>query len=225
MLRIRQIVFAARELESTVAAFQSALGLRVVYRDPLVAEFGLHNALMQLGDQFIEVVSPTREGTAAGRHLARHGDSAYMLILQTDDLARDRARVNELGVRVVWHASYPDIQAIHLHPKDVGGAIVSLDQPEPPASWRWAGPSWQTDVAPQGAITACNIGTPDPVALTSRWSQIIGTAAASGTEIPIHGATLCFESAPSDLIRGYRLTLADQPARQEVVCGTRFEIT
>ena len=104
MLRIRQIVFAARELDTTLAEFQRALGLPVVYRDPLVAEFGLHNALMQLGDQFIEIVSPTRENTAAGRHLDRHGDSAYMLILQTDDLARDRARVDELGVRIVWQA-------------------------------------------------------------------------------------------------------------------------
>jgi hypothetical protein len=225
MLRIRQIVFAARELESTVDAFRSALGLQVVYRDPLVAEFGLHNALMQLGDQFIEVVSPTREGTAAGRHLARHGDSAYMLILQTDDLPRDRARVSELGVRVVWQASYPDIQAIHLHPKDVGGAIVSLDQPAPPESWRWAGPSWQAQTAPRGAITGCSIGTPDAVALTSRWSGILGTAAKSGTEIPLDGATLCFESAPSDLIRAYSVTLAGQAPRREVVCGTRFEIT
>ena len=28
-------------------------------------------------------------------------------------------------------------------PRDVGGAIVSLDRPLPPASWRWAGPGWE----------------------------------------------------------------------------------
>lgn len=222
MLRIRQIVFAARDLDSSVAAFQSALGLPVVYRDPLVAEFGLHNALMQLGDQFIEVVSPTRENTAAGRHLDRHGDSAYMLILQTDDLARDRARVSELGVRSVWQAQYPDIQAIHLHPKDVGAAIVSLDQPEPPESWRWAGPSWQSTPAPAGSITHCSIGAPDPRAFAERWSKLLGIAATSSNQLPLSGAALSFETAASDLIRGYRLQLGARSGQQHTLCGTRF---
>src|ERR1043165_6958616 len=101
-LKIRQIVFAARDLASTVAQLSTGLGIHVAYRDPLVAEFGLQNALMAMGDQFVEVVSPMHEDTAASRHLDRHGDSAYMLILQTSDLDRDRERLSELGVRLVW---------------------------------------------------------------------------------------------------------------------------
>src|SRR5712671_1085751 len=150
-LRIRQIVFAARDLATTVKQFERVLGVQVAYRDPQVAEFGLENALLPIGDQFLEVVAPTRSNTAAGRHLERHGDSAYMLILQTDDLTRDRARLERLKVRTVWDASYPDIRAVHLHPKDIGAAIVSLDQPTPPESWRWAGPDWQRYVGTQGA--------------------------------------------------------------------------
>ena len=68
-LRIRQIVFAALDLQNTVAQFVDALGLQVTFRDPEVAKFGLENALFTFGDQFIEIVSPTRADTAAGRHL------------------------------------------------------------------------------------------------------------------------------------------------------------
>ena len=114
-LRIRQIVVAVHDLATTVAHFEQVLGIRVCYRDPLVETFGLENALMPIGDQFLEVVSPIRADTAAGRHLDRHGDSGYMLILQTDDLARAEARLERERVRIVWRAAYPDIRSVHLH--------------------------------------------------------------------------------------------------------------
>lgn len=227
-LRIRQIVFAARDLASTVAQFSTGLGLNVAYRDPLVAEFGLQNALMALGDQFIEVVSPTRADTAAGRHLDRHGDSAYMLILQTSDLDRDRERLSALGVRVIWEADQPDMRSVHLHPKDIGAAIVSLDQPEPPESWRWAGPEWRKHAAESasGTIVECTIGAVDPAAMAQRWSQILGAPASADHHIEISGSSLLFEQAERDLIVGYRIAAKDLtlPSQELTLCGTRFQL-
>src|SRR5215208_3455104 len=52
----------------------AALPLGEPYGDPGVAYFGLRNAVMPLGDTFVEVVSPIGEGTAAGRFLDRRGD-------------------------------------------------------------------------------------------------------------------------------------------------------
>lgn len=222
-MRIRQIVFAARDLDATVAQFEQGLGVTVAYRDPLVAEFGLRNALMVLGDQFIEVVSPTRENTAAGRHLDRHGDSAYMLILQTDDLDRDRARLTKLGVRLVWQADYPDIRAVHLHPKDIGAAIVSLDQPSPPASWRWAGPDWQKHTA-EGQILSCTVGSGDPEALQKRWSQVLDLKVAASDRLDLQDGHLGFEKAETERIRSYQITRPGQHARDVVICNTRFQL-
>src|SRR5580658_9809255 len=169
-LRIRQVVVAANDLAKTVAQLQAALGIRVCYRDPEVEKFGLENALMPIGDQFLEVVSPIRANTAVGRHIERHGDSGYMLILQTDDLARAEARLERLSVRVVWRAAHPDIRAAHLHPKDIGGALVSLDEATPPNSWRWAGPNWQQHVTPEERQQVCavTLSARDPDAMSHR---------------------------------------------------------
>src|SRR5262249_60787552 len=94
-------------------------------------------------DRFAGVVAPGQAGTTAGRYLERRGgDGGYMAIFQVPDLAAARARLPGLGVRVVWTADLPDIAGTHLHPKDVPGAIVSLDWAEPAGSWRWAGPAW-----------------------------------------------------------------------------------
>lgn len=175
-LRIRQIVLTAYDLEATVSNLTSIFGVRVAYRDPQVAEFGLHNAVMPVGDQFLEVVAPIKAGTTAGRLLERRGDSGYMIILQTDDLVRECARLDRLGVRVVREAAHADIRAVHLHPKDIGGTIVSLDQPTPPASWRWAGPDWQQHVSRNGAqrVVAAEIEARDPEAMARRWAEVLG---------------------------------------------------
>ena len=45
------------------------LDLEVGFRDPGVELFGLRNAVIPVGDTFLEVVSPIKEGTTAGRLL------------------------------------------------------------------------------------------------------------------------------------------------------------
>ena len=130
-------MLAARDLDAAVEELRSALPLGEPYADPGVAYFGLRNAVMPLGDTFVEVVSPVQEGTAAGRFLDRRGDGAYMAMFQIEDLSGARERAAALGVREVWAGDFDDISAVHLHPADIGAAIVSLDRPVPPESWRW----------------------------------------------------------------------------------------
>ena len=86
-LRLRQICLVAPTLEPAVGTLCDALGIRVFYRDPNVAKYGLENAVMPVGDTFLEVVAPFQEGTAAGRYLGRRkGEGGYMVILDTDDI-------------------------------------------------------------------------------------------------------------------------------------------
>ena len=70
-----------------------------------------------------------------------------MILLQTDDVEQHKSRVESAGMRVVHDGEIKQhgaaIPGIHLHPKDVGGAILSLDQAQPKESWLWAGHDWQ----------------------------------------------------------------------------------
>ena len=233
-LRIRQIVVVAQDLETTVSQFAQVLGVRECYRDPNVAEFGLENALMAIGDQFLEVVSPTQANTAAGRHLQRHGDSAYMLILQTDDFARDRARFDQLGVRIIWESDRSDIRAVHLHPKDIGAAIVSVDQPTPPESWPWAGNSWrefatqQTTQRGAQAVLSTVIGSADPIAMSGRWAEVLGSDPpaddAHGKRIGIENGELLFRFADRDRLIQFTIAMADPDAALANAREQGFEV-
>lgn len=245
-LRIRQIVLAAHDLDAAVNDLQAVLGVQTAFRDPQVEEFGLHNAVMPIGDQFLEVVSPLRPGTAAGRLLERRGDSGYMILLQTDDLDRARARAEGCGIRVVWSAAYPDIRAIHLHPKDVGGAIVSLDQPTPPASWRWAGPDWQKFVTRDGArrVVDAEVEATDPKAMARRWAEVLAldepaqhdgawrldltdgnlrfvAARSRGDGVSAFTVTMTSPEAALAKARSRGLTVAD---RAVTIAGARFQL-
>jgi hypothetical protein len=174
MIRLRQVALVARDLDAVVGELCDRFGLEVCFNDPGVAAFGLRNALMLIGDQFLEVVSPTRAGTTAGRLLdKRGGDGGYMAIYEVDDLDRREADLERSGVRVVWRGDLPQIRGRHLHPADVGGAIVSIDQPVPNGAWHWGGPSWRphTHNRVVTSIAGVVVGARDPAAMRSRWQE------------------------------------------------------
>lgn len=178
MIRLRQIALIAPDLDPVVTELRAALGLEVCFSDPGVGEFGLRNAMMLVGDQFLEVLSPVEEHTAVGRLLdKRNGSGGYMVIHEVDDLDARVARLADLDVRVVWAGDFPGIRGRHLHPSDVGGAIVSIDEPDPPGSWRWGGPDWEalassdTDAAVD-AIVGVTIAAAGSAVRAARWAEV-----------------------------------------------------
>jgi hypothetical protein len=174
MMRLRQVVLAARNLEPARESLFAILGLEADFKDPGVAEFGIENSVMAVGDRFLEVVSPVEENTATERYIARRGgDCGYMVIVQVGDITAHRAHTDRLGVRAVWETDREEVTAYHVHPKDVGGAILSFDQMRPPESWLWGGPDWEQHPAANAAtILAVDIQSPDPAAMAARWSEV-----------------------------------------------------
>ncbi len=237
--RLRQVALVARDCGQVAGELSRAFGWPEPFHDPGVGQFGLTNAVFAAGDTFVEVVAPARPDTTAGRYLEkRGGDGGYMAIFQVPDLAAARRRVASLGVRVVWATDLPDIAGTHLHPRDVPGAIVSLDWAAPEQSWRWAGPSWTGQVpehAP-GGVTGLTIEVDDPPATARRWAAVLGLSAADRgdatvVELPDPGQRLRFVPARSGRGEGItEVTIAGLPAKGAghvgggpwVIGGVRF---
>jgi catechol 2,3-dioxygenase-like lactoylglutathione lyase family enzyme len=179
-LRMRQICLVARELEPVVETFRDVFGLEVCHRDPGVGKYGLENALFPIGNGFLEVVAPVRDGTTAGRYLERRGgDGGYMVITQCADLAKRRARCEAAGVRVANEIRHPDYQELQLHPRDVGAAMLSFsrqeggeaaDGPWHPAAAKSTRASGQAIV---NAMSGAELQSDDPDRLARRWSEVM----------------------------------------------------
>jgi hypothetical protein len=203
-VRLRQAVIAAAELEPVAEQLRAALGLGEPFRDPGVGLFGLQNAVFALGDCFLEIVSPTQPDTAADRYLERHGgDCGYMVMFDLEQLAPARARAAEAGVRAVWEIDLEDISGTHLHPADIGAAIVSIDGSRPYGSWRWGGPEWtgQTGRGAPGRLAGVTLAVAEPAAVAVRWAHVLGVPLAGDggvggdAVVGVDGGELRFVSA------------------------------
>jgi hypothetical protein len=227
-LRLRQVALLARDLETTVEQLRAVLGIAVGFRDPGVAVFGLANAVFPVGDTFLEVVSPVKPDSAGARLLAkRGGDCGYMVIAQTGDLAAARERMEREHVRIVLEHAHADghTATIHLHPRDTGGAILSLDASDPPESWDWAGPDWRkhvrTDVVT--SIAGATLASEDPAALAARWAAVLDRPALPEREaiaIELDGAALRFVRGAEGLV-GVALTAESRAARDGAIARAR----
>jgi hypothetical protein len=220
--RLRQAVLVANELEPVAETLQAALGLGEPFRDPGVGLFGLENAVFALGDCFLEIVSPTQPGTAAGRYLERQGgDGGYMVMFDLEDLAGGRQRAKDSGVRTVWEIDLPDISGTHLHPADIGGAIVSIDGSQPYGSWRWGGPDWTGQISTgrgPGRLTGVTLAVAEPATVAARWGHVLGVrlggdgAVGDDVMLALEDAEVRFRSASAGEPEGLvEITLADVP--------------
>ena len=174
-MRLRQVALVAEHLAPARDALMTLLGLAADYQDPGVGEFGLENSVMSIGDTFLEVVAPTQPETSAGRLLQqRGGNGGYMVLLQVDDIELYREHTQALSIRKIWNIDQLNTKAFHLHPKDMGATIVSLDWMNPAQAWTWGGEGWEARGAEYvSEITEVDVQSHDPEALANHWAEVL----------------------------------------------------
>lgn len=183
-IQLRQICLVARELDSTIDDLEAIFGIHRCFVDEGVGKWGLVNTLLPVGRNFMEVVVPVEENTAAGRYLdRRNGDGGYMVICQADSTETQRtvrARALDHGIRIA-HESDRDTWGIcQIHPGDMRAAFFEIDWDEhhdfngnwPPAG----GLQWQDkeDTSVTIDYAAVELQDPDPVGLAELWGNVAG---------------------------------------------------
>ncbi|KAH6629202.1 hypothetical protein C7974DRAFT_311428 [Boeremia exigua] len=131
--RLRQIALVARDIDRARQLLTHVIGTDVIYEDPAVSQWGLKNFLIPLGGDIIEVVSPFKDGTTAGRLLDKRGDGGYMIIMQTEDAKTRRQYIESQGLtKVIANHEHGDTVFVQYHPKGIkGGMMPELDSHTP----------------------------------------------------------------------------------------------
>jgi hypothetical protein len=241
-LHLRQICLVAPALEPVVSDIAAVMGLEVCYRDPHVSKYGLENALLPVGPILLEVVSPVREGTAAGRFLDKSGGrGGYMAIFACDDPDGRAAKANALGVRTANVIDHPPYHGVQLHPRDCRAAFIELNHtdgsddvlgPYPPA-----GPDWQRAIRSDVtlALTEVELQSPDPASLAAHWGHILDVAPALGEDgiqqLTLPNARIRIARGDRECMSGLTFRVTDAArvsdaarARGYAASGERFEI-
>ena len=251
MIHLRQIALVARNLANAQADLEAVLGIKPCHIDPEVAEFGLENVLLPVGANFIEVVAPTQDGTAAGRFMDRRGgDGGYMVIAQVEtreEQAEVQARAADNNVRVAWEADRPGWRIMQLHPRDMGASFFEVDWHEnfdPKGHWGPAGGTgWEDkiDTSVTAEIIGAELQADNPAEMAAHWAAVAGVDTGPDLTVPLANATLRF--VPDQDGRGPGLSAVDIRATDKprlmdaakarglisgpdtvTLCGTRFHI-
>lgn len=194
--RLRQIALVTTDLDRTRQQLVHVLGTEVMFEDPAVAQFGIRNFLVPLGGDVIEMVSPMKEKTTAGRLLDKRGDGGYMIIMQTEDAKKRREHIETTGrARVIWGYEHDDITCVQYHPKGIsGGVMAELDSHAPTAGnptplrtrfspWHACGSEYNSYAAAmkrtagltlQGCVLRLAPGDSDHEAAARQWEDIFG---------------------------------------------------
>lgn len=216
--RMRQVCLVAPHLEPVVGDIAAIMGLRVCYRDPNVAHYGLENALLPVDDILLEVVAPFRDGTAAGRFIDKTGGrGGYMAILSCADPRERQKNAEAIGVRISHVIDRPPYLGVQLHPRDCRAAFIEFNHtansdnmrgPYPPA-----GPDWHKAIRDDvtTALTEVVLTSPDPQGLAAHWSRIIGIPAA-GAEIDLGNCRVKVVKGENEIMSGLTFRVCD-PAR------------
>ena len=148
-------------------------------------------------------------------------------MFQLDDLDGARARAADLGIRTVWELELPDITDVHLHPRDVGAAIVALDRCDPPEGWRWGGPAWEGKAPSSiaaGGVTGATLRATDPDALGARWAEVLGRPLRDDRTIELDYGQLRFVEGERDGIESFHAALPGRAGESVEAVGVRFEL-
>ena len=252
MLRLRQICLVASELERSVNDLKAIFGLETCYHDPAVEKYGLTNALLPVGRNFIEVVAPFRNDTTAGRYLdRRNGDGGYLVILQCDNAEARALRMPSIDVRIINRVDYGTYLGLQLHPKDTGGALLEISSDlratTPDGPWHPAGENWEDSIRNNVtmALIAAELQSGDPKRLAQRWSEVLDISLTNDSQgnpiLKLENAELRFISAKDgrgEGLGGLELKVTDRGhilreanargceilGNTVIVCGTRFKL-
>lgn len=198
--RLRQVAVLVHDLEAAIEDAVAVLGVAVAHRDPGSDRYGLANAILPIGDTFLEIATPRLAGTPADRFLRRRGaDCGYMVCLQTTAPTEP----GSWAARIIEDRAYEGGRTWHLHPKDLGGAILSVDACATMDNWHWAGADWRRHAVTEvsTALVGAEIRGADPKAIARAWATITG-----GTAVGQDGVwALALEGAQLQFIQSSEL--------------------
>ena len=248
---LRQVCLVAPELAPALDEITRVLGIGRCFVDDGVAKFGLENTLMPVGTNFLEVVAPTEDNTAAGRFLQkRNGKGGYILVCQVDSKDHQqlcRVSAATMDIRVAFESTNGSYHLMQLHPADLNNAMWEIDwddRNEIEGVWEPAGGiDWLQHVRDDVtvAMTGVELQAENPELTAVQWGKIAGVQPESvpdGYRVPLENGELRFVSdqdgrgpglAGVDLTVRNKSVLMDNATTIEtargdciVLCGTRF---
>ena len=137
---IDHVGLAVPNLDEAIEFHTNVLGWRLLHRESN-EEQGVEEAMIGTGDQLsqnaqIQLLAPLNENSTIAKFLDRNGPGMQQLAYRVTDLDKVSATLRDRGVRLLFpeaRRGTNDSRINFCHPKDTGGVLLELVEPNPNA--------------------------------------------------------------------------------------------
>ena len=131
MLRkIEHVALAVNDLEASLAHYRDVWGIEASHRER-VEDQGIEEAMLPLGESYLQLLGATGPDTTVGKFLERRGEGLHHIAYEVDDLEAALAELKAKGVPLIDEAPRRGGRGhmvAFVHPKGNHGLLVELIQ-------------------------------------------------------------------------------------------------
>lgn len=131
--KIEHIAIAVSDLDEAIVQYRELWGLEVASRER-IDDQGVEEAMLPLGESFLQLLAPTSPDSTVARFLERSGEGLHHIAYEVDDLKRELAALKTNGIALIDEQPRPGGRGqmvAFVHPKSNHGLLVELIQARP----------------------------------------------------------------------------------------------
>jgi methylmalonyl-CoA/ethylmalonyl-CoA epimerase len=128
--KIEHVAIAVEDLEAAVKHYSEVWGIEVEHRER-VEDQGVEEAMLPIGESYLQLLGATGPDTTVGKFLAKRGPGLHHIAYEVDDLERTLAELKDKGVPLIDEAPRKGGRGhmvAFVHPKGNHGLLVELIQ-------------------------------------------------------------------------------------------------
>jgi methylmalonyl-CoA epimerase len=127
---IDHVAIVVHDLEAAIAFYDEAFGAQVVHRE-VVERDGVEEALIKVGDSYIQLTRATRPDSPVAKFLEKKGEGLHHVAYRVDDCAKALEAMVAAGATAIDEAPRPGSRGTtvaFIHPKGAFGTLIELVQ-------------------------------------------------------------------------------------------------
>jgi len=128
LTEIDHVAIAVSDIEAAIDYYQRAFGASVEHRE-VVESDGVAEALLNVAQSYIQLVTPTREDSPVAKFIEKRGEGLHHIGYRVDDCAAALASMVAAGARPIDAAPRPgsrNTTVAFIHPKGSFGTLIEL---------------------------------------------------------------------------------------------------
>lgn len=232
-LRLRQLCTVVRDLPASIVLAKRSLDAPQCFVDDRVGYFGAANSVHTLGNQFLELLTPTRADSPSGRFLERHGEGGYVVVLEALDDSLGPDAFAALDIRIAHQFRTSDYAGWQLHPKDCGGLFIEIGRQQAGRCDDGTIGAWMPADSPGSRALPVSaprldqivVATDDPASAGERIAVLAGSAAVAdgdAVDVPLDLGRVTFvmrgAERPAGIV-GAAITLTGTGGEESTTAG------